>query len=223
MLIFRMILIVIIIFLLSFPIFAQGTFFEKGDEGVTTGLIAPVTEGEQKSGGSVGLGVTFLAANEVTGFGLSGMMRGSNSSEGIVSFVMFKGGSIGFSADIFMATIEGGSKYERPGICLTAGWSSLNGIKSYSVGAGFYGDIYASSKIMIQPMAGIAYASSSAGKKKGWGFQFSLMFLNEIASGIKSKLDFGAFVIDIGSDEPVYEATFGVRLGLMFGKASDKK
>ncbi len=190
-------------------------------EGVEVGLIASIPESEQKVGGEVGFGLAILTADDAGGIGISGIFRGSNSSEGSVSLVMFKEGLTGFSADVTMIPVKGGTEYERPGICLLAGAASLSGIWSYSAGAGFYGDIYVSRKIMIQPMAAAAFFSSRAGRKNGKGFQFSLLLLVEIAPGVKSRLDLSASAFNVGGDEPVYEGAFGLRFGMMFGEATD--
>lgn len=172
--------------------------------------------------GEAGLGLIFLTAGGVTGIGISGIVRGSQVGEANFSIVSFNGGVIGFSGDIALIAIKGGTENGRPGICLLAGASSVRGYSSYSVGMGLYGDFYASEKTMIQPMIGIAYAGGTGLGNNNLGFQFSLTLLNEIKPGRKARFDVGFSAVDVGSGSSHnYVGTFGLSIGVMFGKTSD--
>ena len=171
--------------------------------------------------GEIGIGVNFVAFDEITGAGLSIMARSSKGDEGSLSVLKFEGGIIGASAGAAIIVIRGGTEYGRPGVGILASGAAVRGSGSYAFTGGLYGDIYISKKVMIQPMAGVGIAGGSGSERASLGYQFSLTLFGEYVPGQFVRLDLGGSVAELHDD--VYVGTFGARLGLMFGKVSDKK
>jgi len=172
--------------------------------------------------GQVGLGLTFVSSRGVTGAGLSLNAREPQLAECNLSGVFFSGGTFGVSSDIAFCAIKGGTGYGRPGICLLAGASSVEGYGSYDVGLGLYGDYFNSEETMIQPTIGIAYFDGSGVEDDGLAFLFSLSLLNEIKSGKILRIDFGSSIVTVSSGSSHNNnGTIGFSIGVMFGKISD--